>query len=279
MSEFDYTEKPDLGELSPSQFFDYQNSPFDVEEHMLYSVVSGSKAYGMSTPTSDTDVRGVVVPPLKYFTGLNNFEQVENQSKDVCYYGLRKFVQLCYKNNVHALEMLYMHPDTVMYVHPVFQELLLKRDLFPSKAVGYSFGGYAWQQLMVMRTKVSNHTGRVELIEKFGYDTKMAAHALRLYRSGREFLETGVLQVKRPDAEELLEVRAGKYTFEEFVQFDKDPDNPKKWVVTGGVVKDESDRFKEAFESSNLPRVPDYNKVEALLMDLHMKVFKSRGWL
>lgn len=55
----DYTTKPSLGELSESEFFDLNSPPFDVEKNCLYSVISGSKAYGLDTPASDTDIRGV----------------------------------------------------------------------------------------------------------------------------------------------------------------------------------------------------------------------------
>lgn len=275
----DYTVKPDLGDLSPNQFFDYHNSPFDVEEHRIYQVVSGSRAYGMSTPTSDVDVRGVVVPPLRYFMGLNNFEQVENQSKDVCFYSLKKFVQLAYKNNVHAMEMLFMDPETVTYVHPVGQMLLDNRHMFPSKLLGYSIGGYAHQQLMVMRTKQQNGTGRQELITKHGMDTKMAAHAIRLFRMGTEALSSGDLKVKRPDAAELLEIRAGKYSPEEFAVFEEvvSSEGKKRLELTGGFAFQEKRMFDEAFAASKLPTRPDFQAIEALTMRLHDAWFASRA--
>jgi len=42
---------------------------------------------------------------------------------------------------------------------------------------------------------------------KFGFDTKHAMHLIRLLRMAREILETGVVHVKRPDAEELSAIR------------------------------------------------------------------------
>ena len=138
--------------------------------------------------------------------------------------------------------------------------------MFLSKKMGYTFGGYAWTQLMTMRTKITNHTGRQGLIQQFGYDTKMLAHAVRLYRMGYEALTEGVLNVRRPDAEELKEIRAGKYTYEEAVTFEQDG---KNWLLTGGLLKDESDRFKAAFESSTLPKEPNFSHVEQLVMQVH----------
>jgi len=54
---------------------------------------------------------------------------------------------------------------------------------------------------------------------KFGYDTKHAMHLIRLLRSGFEILTTGDLTVKRADAAELLDIRAGKWTYEQVVKY------------------------------------------------------------
>ncbi len=35
------------------------------ETHLIYRVVAGSRAYGLDTPESDTDTRGVCIPPAE----------------------------------------------------------------------------------------------------------------------------------------------------------------------------------------------------------------------
>ena len=40
----------------------------------VYVVLSGSQAYGNSTPKSDHDYRGAAVPPKNYFFGLDRFD-------------------------------------------------------------------------------------------------------------------------------------------------------------------------------------------------------------
>lgn len=56
---------------------------------------------------------------------------------------------------------------------------------------------------------------RARLEAEHGYDTKHAAHLLRLLRMGKELLTEGRLQVRRPDAEELKAVRRGALAFEQ----------------------------------------------------------------
>ena len=56
---------------------------------------------------------------------------------------------------------------------------------------------------------------RQALEEKHGFDTKHASHLIRLARTGVEVLNTGKIQVKRPDADELLGIRRGERSFED----------------------------------------------------------------
>jgi hypothetical protein len=50
-------------------------------------------------------------------------------------------------------------------------------------------------------------TGRTELVDKFGYDTKHAMHLVRLIRMAKEILIEGVVHVYRDDREELMDIR------------------------------------------------------------------------
>ncbi len=38
---------------------------------ILFEVISGSKSFGLNTPTSDTDIKGVYYLPLNEFYGLH----------------------------------------------------------------------------------------------------------------------------------------------------------------------------------------------------------------
>jgi len=69
------------------------------------------------------------------------------------------------------------------------------------------------------RWKRERNATRSALEEAHGYDTKHAMHLVRLLRMGAEALETGVVNVRRADAEELLAIRNGKWTYNEVVQY------------------------------------------------------------
>ena len=57
--------------------------------HLLLRAISGSRAYGLDTPESDTDIKGVFVLPEADFYALNPIEQLNNPSYDVVYYEWR----------------------------------------------------------------------------------------------------------------------------------------------------------------------------------------------
>jgi len=260
------TSKPDLKELSQSEFFDLSNPPFDVQEHLLYACISGSHAYGINTENSDLDVRGVIWVPENYLLGLLKCEQIASSKNDVTYFSIKKFFQLCMKGNVHGLEMAYMPQRTVKFIHPAFQKVLDNKQLFLSKRIGYTFSGYAYQQVKLMFTKISNNTGRQHLIEKFGHDCKMSAHVLRILRSGRELLETGHLNVYRNDKEELLAIRNGKYKLHELAVLGKN--DKRRDSVVDGLFAEEFKLFYKALENNNFPKDPPFKEIESLLINL-----------
>ncbi len=103
--------------------------------------------------------------------------------------------------------------------------------------------------------KKNRNEKRSELEEKYGYDTKHAMHLIRLLRSGVDILKYGVVPVKREDKDYLLDIRFGKYTYEEIVK--------------------ESERLKEEVKKvgnkMNLPEEPDYSFAKDIMMAMYEK--------
>ncbi|MBL8900236.1 MAG: nucleotidyltransferase domain-containing protein [Planctomycetes bacterium] len=65
--------------------------------------------------------------------------------------------------------------------------------------------------------KAERNPARAELERRFGYDTKHAAHLVRLMRMGLELLQHGELHVRRADAEELRAIRDGALSYDELL--------------------------------------------------------------
>lgn len=146
---------------------------FDLRKHTILLTVAGSRAYGTNRPDSDVDVKGVAIPPAKYFHGyLNRFEQADKPSHMATFlddlndgekavveatklegsvYELRKFIGLAAECNPNILDALFCRDDEVRYITPLGQKLRDNRHLFLSARARFSFSGYAMAQLKRIR--------------------------------------------------------------------------------------------------------------------------------
>ena len=83
---------------------------------IIYECISGSRAYGLALPTSDTDIRGVFILPKEQYYGLNYIPQVADETNDTVYYELGRYIELLGKSNPNILELL-ATPKAVSYTH------------------------------------------------------------------------------------------------------------------------------------------------------------------
>ncbi|MDR6967482.1 hypothetical protein J2X31_001493 [Flavobacterium arsenatis] len=116
---------------------------------LLFEVISGSKSFGLNTPTSDTDIKGVYYLPKEKFYGLEYIPQIANSTNDEVYYEIGRFVELLLKNNPNILEILATPEDCILYKHPLMEKLQLQD--FLSKLCKDSFAGYAMTQIKKAR--------------------------------------------------------------------------------------------------------------------------------
>lgn len=116
---------------------------------LLFESISGSKAYGLDTPQSDTDLKGVFYLPKDKFYGLEYIPQISNETNDEVYYELGRFVELLCKNNPNILEILASPADCILYKHPLMDELHI--GMFLSKLCKDTFAGYAHSQIKKAR--------------------------------------------------------------------------------------------------------------------------------
>lgn len=226
----------------------------------------GSIAHGMYTPSEDPnsiddkDIMGICVPHKRFYFGLNNFEQKEAfyNEWDAVTYEVRKFIRLLVGQNPNVMSLLWLDPRHHILVEPEGQMLLDSRSLFVSKKAYHSFTGYAYSQLKRMtHLSFEGYMGekRKKLVEKYGYDTKNAAHLVRLLRMGIEYLNDGVLNVDRGvvgDAPMLLEIKRGGWTLEQ--------------------VKSEAEnlfrRADEAYDRCKLPHGVDTQAADTLAVNI-----------
>ena len=116
---------------------------------LVFECISGSRAYGLDTSASDTDVKGIYILPKESFYSFEYQEQLNDDNNNRVYYELRKFTELLAKNNPNLLEMLAMPEDCILKNNALFSAY--KPGLFLSKLCKDTFAGYAMTQIKKAR--------------------------------------------------------------------------------------------------------------------------------
>ena len=130
---------------------------------ILLECVSGSRAYGLATPESDTDIKGVFYLPPSQFYGLHGdyLPQVSNETNDIVYYELGRYVELLLQNNPNMMELLATPKDKIRFKHPLMDSF--KPEWFISKLCEQTFAGFANSQIKKARglnKKIVNPMGK-----------------------------------------------------------------------------------------------------------------------
>lgn len=142
-----------MTKVSPTIKTIYKGNLTWLPEQTILFVRHGSHAYGTNIETSDTDYKGVAIPPEEYFLGFNSvFEQAEGHDPDLVVYDIRKFMRLAADCNPNIVELLYADPVDVLDITSAGASLRAHRSAFLSKKAKHTFSGYAMSQLKRIKT-------------------------------------------------------------------------------------------------------------------------------
>ena len=202
-----------------------------ARRHEILRTEVGSGVHGLAiSGTDDHDEMGVYVETPAQVVGLapsaNHWifrtqpmgARSHHGDVDLTMYALRKYVRLAMAGNPTMLIPLYAQGAAIMSSTQMGDELRALAPRIVSAVVGRRFLGFLDSQRE--RLLGGGHQARVpnrpELIERFGYDTKYASHALRLGRQGLELVTTGQLSLPlRPeDREPCVAIKSGQVGFD-----------------------------------------------------------------
>jgi hypothetical protein len=209
-------------------------------ERVILRVVTGSRAYGLAEAGSDTDRRGVFLPPAELHWSLHGVpEQIDDEPSQETYWELQKFVVMGLKANPNVLECLWS--PLVEHATALGRELLALRSAFLSQLVFQTYSGYVASQFKKLASDLRQHGAP---------KWKHVMHLLRLLGSGIGVLETGEVPVDVGAARErLLAVRRGEVA----------------WTDVEAWRQELHVRFAAAAQHTALPALPDHERVDAFL--------------
>jgi hypothetical protein len=226
------------GEIGDTSVTASRNDLFD---RVIFRCVIGSRAYGLEDDQSDTDRRGIFLPPAELQWSLYGVpEQLECHETQEHYWELQRFLVLALKANPNVLECLYS--PLVEKTTPLTDELLAMRSRFLFRLVYQTYNGYVMSQFKKMQTDIRNQ-GEVKW--------KHVMHLIRLLISGIDVLREGIVRVHvGAHREQLLAIKMGTVPWEQ----------TERWRLA--LHKE----FDSALGSTKLPERPDYERANEFLI-------------
>lgn len=211
-------------------------------EYVIYRCVVGSRAYGLERADSDTDRRGIYLPPAALHWSLAGVpEVVERRETQEHYWELQRFLTLALKANPNVLECLYT--PLVELATPLARELLAMRSSFLSRLVYQTYNGYAMSQFKKLEQ---------DLRTRGTFRWKHVVHLVRQLLAGITVLEEGFVPVRVDEhRERLLTIGRGEVPWEDV----------DAWRLSLHR------QFDAAFAATRLPERPDYARVNAFLLE------------
>ena len=115
----------------------------------------GSHLYGLNTPSSDTDYKGVVLPSARQIimqeaefhishstggSGKNTAEDIDDSM-----FSLQKFLRFAMKGETFAIDMLHGGEDKILETSPIWKDLVANRHKFYTKNMK-AYVGYVRKQ-------------------------------------------------------------------------------------------------------------------------------------
>lgn len=226
-----------------------QLTQVDLYIYVIYSCIVGSRAYGLELEDSDTDLRGIYLPPADLHWALYPLpEQLEHEADQSCYWELQKFISLALSANPNILECLYT--PLVLTVTPLAQELLEMRSIFLSQMIYQTYNGYVMSQFKKLEHDLRTH-GEIRW--------KHAMHLVRLLLAGISVLREGFVPLKMDEyRQQLLAIRNAEIPWEEV----------NAWRLSL------HQQFDAALKTCRLPVEPDYARANDFLIKARRSMVK-----
>lgn len=251
---------------------EYGDPTIAYPNEILRTVV-GSGVHGIAIEgTDDHDEMGIFIEPPERVIGLakpmdhyvfrTQPEGARSGPGDVdrIIYSLRKWLRLAIKGNPTVLIPLWCPDSDVINTSAVGSELRHMREAFMSQEAAERVLGYMDQQRRgMLGLGGAKIPSRPELVEKYGYDTKYAAHALRLAIQGLEIVEDGrlTLPMCEQDRHAVINVKQGHVSRELVIAMVADLEAETRALLNRGETP--------------LPPKPDRARISAWSIRTHLR--------
>jgi uncharacterized protein len=236
------------------------------EKSIIHLFVGGSQLHGAKVEGyDDLDIYGCYVEPPERILGLDPLEHFvwssgsareKNTANDVdvTMYSLHRWGELMLKGNPAVLHYLYAQGEVSGH-QSVWSNVVALRERLLSKKSAAQYMGFASAQRMRLTGDrgMGRHGQRMDLVEKFGYDTKFAMHYIRLLYECKELLFRKRLTLPLPERDLLIKIRTGDYPEAEV-------------LAIGAALESECQRLLDVCD---LPDIPDRKLLSTVIANAY----------
>lgn len=222
------------------------------------------RRYILNPPKAPPERKEFGLPDNRTLLPENQMQEIEAEVQkkldewNFTYEGIDPALLLDIKNKMHDV-LIELKINTDDYHIYAARHLGLNDNLLEAfrKERQYRTAKKEWQHYQEWQK--NRNKVRYEMERRFHYDLKFGLHLVRLLKMCLEVLETGKLIVKRPDAEELIAIRQGAWSFDELIEWsDK-----------------QSQLIEEAFLTTELPYEPDRKAINQTCIQIVERMLSS----
>lgn len=243
----------------------------EILNHTVYKTVSGSRSYGMNTPTSDEDALGVFIPKPENILGVTDSvgKHYRRTEPDENYKTLSDFIAFARDGSSFWVEPLFVRKEDIVILEPCFVPFLENRNLFLtqaliSKSLGFMDGMVNRSISQKSIPEAKNLSEEEQLAALMKSKQKNMYHAVRVGNMIVEMLIENNLRVYRPEEREhLLNIKQGVISLED-----------AREEVAGLVAN-----IKEKRISANIPEIADENILNSLLVSSITTYWINEKWI
>lgn len=255
---------------------EYINQINEKNFNLHFLVISGSHSYGLNTENSDYDLRGMFAyDPKELWTGKDCYKTYDfnKDQYDIVIHSFHKFLHLLSKANPSIITLLGTKNEHILICSDIALEIIKKKDIFLTKEIFKTFGGYANQCLSrIHKSYNSNNPNTISFSDpelkhrnrqkgdmKELY--KHCCHLILLYYIGIDILtKKEIITYREKEHDLLMSIKTGNYPLE------------KIFILQEKLEKE----FQNARDNTKLPDNVDYNLIYEFAKNSMESIYKNK---
>lgn len=212
-----------------------------LKSHLLDAMIGGDGTFRNHKTKSESII---------YYSSLKTLADDVNELAFLCGFETSLWGPYHYEDRDLTMYQVHIRKDTDQYRQCIRHQNVSQLEFGPYRVVCFAVPN---------ETLITRRNGNISIHG----NSKHAMHLVRLLRMGVEILRDQEVIVKRPDAQELLDIRNGKWTYDQVVKYAEDMDKEVREVW---------------YKKTSLPKKPDIHLAAKILIEVQDMMWAPHMW-